>query len=406
VEDLRTSARNKGIVQSMDVDDDEYAGAPPLLVVGEQLQQQEEADDAAAALSLEDRFAGIVQELMRDEVDVAEALLAFKEVSTSQVEQLRCGANCAAAAQPPRPSPGMSEHAPACALPSRAQTFKRLTRHERSGLTVAGSCRAALHSIRRPPQYPPPLQPRASPPLRLLPAAEAQAVACRPAPHLKPPPRDRASSLLHRSAHYLHARQLAEDLESQGATWELLLHLYATGEQPAGMGGPPLPGAGGRQTYRQALRGAVNGDASLERVAHVVAWLESLAAQRLAARPPLGFSAADGVWRETLLLSHAGGGGGGGGGGELDPDAPSRGAAALRGEDQRNEERLAAQLWQLMRSGAAGEGRGAGRAGARRFVRPAILGCRRAVGCPWPGGQPFRVVALCLWEPSASQGLQ
>ncbi|KIY95383.1 Nuclear pore complex protein [Monoraphidium neglectum] len=235
----------------MDVDDDEYAGAPPLLVVGEQLQQQEEADDAAAALSLEDRFAGIVQELMRDEVDVAEALLAFKEVSTSQVEQLR----------------------------------------------------------------------------------------------------DRASSLLHRSAHYLHARQLAEDLESQGATWELLLHLYATGEQPAGMGGPPLPGAGGRQTYRQAVRGAVNGDASLERVAHVVAWLESLAAQRLAARPPLGFSAADGVWRETLLLSHAGGGGGGGGGGELDPDAPSRGATALRGEDQRNEERLAAQLWQLMRAG-------------------------------------------------------
>jgi hypothetical protein len=127
------------------------------------------------------------------------------------------------------------------------------------------------------------------------------------------------------------------------------------GEQPAGLGGPQLADVGGRQTYRQALRDAVNGDPQLERCAHVVAWLESLSAQRLAAQPPLGFSAADGVWRETLLLSR----GPGGGARELDPDAPTRGAAALRGEDQRNEERMAAQLWQLMRAGGwlcAGKG--------------------------------------------------
>jgi hypothetical protein len=143
---------------------------------------------------------------------------------------------------------------------------------------------------------------------------------------------------------------VADELESQAATWQLLLHLYAMGEQPAGLGGPRLAGVGGRQTYRQALRDAVNHDPSLERCAHVVSWLESLAAQRLAAAPPLGFAAADGVWRETLLLSR---GPGGGGARELDPDAPTRGAAALRGEDRRNEERLAAQLWQLMRAGAS-----------------------------------------------------
>lgn len=177
-----------------------------------------------------------------------------------------------------------------------------------------------------------------------------------PPPHTPTPipTRDQASALLHRAAHYLHARALADDLESQAATWQLLLHLYAMGEQPAGLGGPPLPDAGGRQTYRQELRAAANDDPALQRCAHVVAWLESLAAQRLAAAPPLGFSASDGIWRETLLLSRGGGGGGAlmaGGPAELDPDAPTRGAAALRGEDQRNEERLAAQLWQLMRAG-------------------------------------------------------
>ncbi|KAI8477109.1 MAG: 107-domain-containing protein [Monoraphidium minutum] len=231
----------------MDIDD-EYAGAPPRLVAAE----VDVGEEAAAALSLEERFAVITQELMRDEVDVSEALLAWKDASTSHVGQLR----------------------------------------------------------------------------------------------------DRASGLLHRAAHYLAARQLADDLEAQGATWELLLHLYAMGEAPAGLGGPAIDEAGGRRTARQALRGAVNGDLELSRVAQVVAWLESLAAQRLAAAPPLGFSAAEGVWRETLLLSRGGGGGGGGGGGvELDPDAPTRGVVALRGEDQRNEERLASQLWQLLRAG-------------------------------------------------------
>jgi hypothetical protein len=201
----------------------------------------------------------------------------------------------------------------------------------------------------------------------------AAAAAATAAFRAAPPGRERSSALLHRSAHYLHARALADELESQSATWQLVLHLYAMGEQPAGLGGPQLPGAGGRQTHRQALRGAVNGDAALERCAHVISWLESLAAQRLAAAPPVGFSAADGVWRETLLLARAPGGGGGGA--ELDPDAPTRGAAALKGEDQRGEERLAAQLWQLLRAGGCGgraarRGAGCWSAQRRRAQRP------------------------------------
>jgi hypothetical protein len=300
----------------MDVDE-EYAGAPPRLLLGltgeqpHQLQHTDDGDAAAAALSLEERFAAITVDLMRDEINVGDALLALEESCAAHAEQLRCAAGARAA----RLGAAAGGCGGACG-PSRGGT-----RH--CAAAQCAWCGAGRSG------------------------AEAQPL---PSPTHPPTPkhRDRSSALLHRSAHYLHARALADELASQAATWQLVLHLYAMGEQPAGLGGPGVAGAGGRETYRQALRDAVNGDPRLERVAHVVAWLESLAAQRLAAAPPVGFSAADGLWRETLLLSRAPGGGGAA---ELDPDAPTRGAAALRGEDQRNEERLAAQLWQLLRAG-------------------------------------------------------
>jgi hypothetical protein len=49
-----------------------------------------------------------------------------------------------------------------------------------------------------------------------------------------------------------------------------------------------------------------------------------------------------------------------GGAPELDPDAPTRDKVRLSRTDQRNEERLSAQLWQLLR---AGKGSAAGVAG-------------------------------------------
>lgn len=69
----------------MDMEEDEYVGAPPRLVA---MEQQVDADDAAA-LSLEERFAVITQELMCDEVNVAEALLAFKDACAAYTEHLR-----------------------------------------------------------------------------------------------------------------------------------------------------------------------------------------------------------------------------------------------------------------------------------------------------------------------------
>lgn len=75
------------------MDEDEYAGAPPRMVIAE--QTADAMEEAAAALSLEERFAAITAELMRDEVEVPQALLAFKEASAAHVDQLRCGGRAA-----------------------------------------------------------------------------------------------------------------------------------------------------------------------------------------------------------------------------------------------------------------------------------------------------------------------
>jgi hypothetical protein len=76
--------------------DNEYAGAPPRLLLGlaehQQLQHADDADAAAAALSLEERFASVVQELMRDEINVGDALLAMKESCAAYAEHLRYAA--------------------------------------------------------------------------------------------------------------------------------------------------------------------------------------------------------------------------------------------------------------------------------------------------------------------------
>jgi hypothetical protein len=71
----------------MEVDGDDYAGAPPLLRAAE---QQDGGADAAAALSLEERFATITQELMQDGVNVAEAILGYKDACAAYVDHLRC----------------------------------------------------------------------------------------------------------------------------------------------------------------------------------------------------------------------------------------------------------------------------------------------------------------------------
>jgi hypothetical protein len=83
--------------------DDAYAGAPPRLRAAD---APDAGEDAAEALSLEERFAGITQALMRDEVDVAEALLGFQDACAAHVDRLRCAATAAAAAAAPAAGAG------------------------------------------------------------------------------------------------------------------------------------------------------------------------------------------------------------------------------------------------------------------------------------------------------------
>ncbi|KAF8067307.1 SRL1 [Scenedesmus sp. PABB004] len=167
--------------------------------------------------------------------------------------------------------------------------------------------------------------------------------------------REASSALLHRAAHYLHTRRLAAELEGQAASWALLASLYCCGDAPAGSGLAGAADVGGQQTLRQLSAEVVNGDSIMRRCAQVVCWLESLAAQRLQDAPGARFALHEGLWRETLLTT--GTGTGAGGAAELDPDAPGRGKVKLALGDRQGEERLAAQLWALLRAGKLREGR-------------------------------------------------
>lgn len=79
--------------------------------------------------------------------------------------------------------------------------------------------------------------------------------------------RDSASSLLHRAAHYIHARRVASELEGQAASWQLLQHLYCTGYTPAGDNVSGAADVGGLQTYREQAAGLVNDSTDLRRCA-------------------------------------------------------------------------------------------------------------------------------------------
>ncbi|WIA33136.1 hypothetical protein OEZ86_006287 [Tetradesmus obliquus] len=176
--------------------------------------------------------------------------------------------------------------------------------------------------------------------------------------------REASSALLHRAAHYLHTRRLASELEGQAASWHLLHALYCSGDNPAGNNLAGAADAGGQQTLREMTAALVNSNTQLRRLAQVVCWLESLAAQQLQDAPASRFAHHEGLWRETLLSfgltakgSSSLSAGGAAGVIELDPDAPSRGKVKLSHGDFRGEERLASHLWQLIRAGKLREAR-------------------------------------------------
>jgi hypothetical protein len=89
------------------------------------------------------------------------------------------------------------------------------------------------------------------------------------------------------------------------------------------------------------------------RCASVVAWLEHLAAQRLPAGLGSQFYRTDGLWQQSLLGRRAQPAAGGLSSApalELDPDIVTRGTR-LAEDDRQRQEKLAAQLWAMLRAG-------------------------------------------------------
>jgi hypothetical protein len=196
--------------------------------------------------------------------------------------------------------------------------------------------------------------------------------------------RELAAAALGRAPRAAALADAAAELEAEAATWRLLWHLHGApgADFPAGRGGDFVEGAGFAKTGRQLAADAVFADASLNRAARAVVWLESLAADAHPA-PEAGVAPGDGGWRlaRARLASGAGGAAAaaaaaaaarGGLITELDPDAPTRQRRRLDADDARGEGALLTAVWRLVRAG--------------RVARAAAL-CEAA-------GQPWRAAAL------------
>ncbi|KAG2497894.1 hypothetical protein HYH03_004160 [Edaphochlamys debaryana] len=160
--------------------------------------------------------------------------------------------------------------------------------------------------------------------------------------------RAEAADQLHRPARHMHLASLADEMEAQAATWQLLFCLYCDEGAPAGEGGAALRDAGGAILYRQRLADAAAAEPELARCARVVAWLESLADESLKRAGGAAFAPGEGLWHETKTEMRTGTGSVVS---ELDPDAPSRLGRPLHPSNARSQERILARVWQLMRAG-------------------------------------------------------
>ncbi|PSC76457.1 nuclear pore complex NUP107 isoform B [Micractinium conductrix] len=173
-----------------------------------------------------------------------------------------------------------------------------------------------------------------------------------------------ASSQLQRAARHMALREQAEELEGEAATWQLLwfLHGRAGRDFPAGSGGAFVDGAGFSKTVRQRAADLLFADAALNRCARTVAWLEYVAGEALDGEHAAPLASSDGVWADTRRRLDAAAAARGFAGRdavalvtELDPDAPSRQHKALHADDAKDEERLAARLFRLLRAGRVAE---------------------------------------------------
>lgn len=176
--------------------------------------------------------------------------------------------------------------------------------------------------------------------------------------------REQASTQLQSDARYIHLQEMAAELELEAATWNLLDYLYGNPDPtfPGGLGGPVAPGCQGVRTYAQQVADLLVQDELLNRVARVVAWLEFLAAEQLDCEEAgwgtglaNRFSKDEGVWRETrtrvAATATARTAGAGAYVSELDPDAATRQGKSIDPDNARDEERLMAYAWRLLRAG-------------------------------------------------------
>ncbi|KAL4448847.1 hypothetical protein ABPG77_007564 [Micractinium sp. CCAP 211/92] len=178
--------------------------------------------------------------------------------------------------------------------------------------------------------------------------------------------RELASSQLQRAARYMSLKEQAEELEGEAATWQLLwfLHGLPRRDFPGGSGGGFVDGAGFSKTVRQRASDLLFADAELNRCARTVAWLEFLAGEALDSEHQAPLASSDGVWADTRRRLDAAAAARGFAGREavalvteLDPDAPTRQHKALQADDAKDEERLAARLFRLLRAGRMTEAR-------------------------------------------------
>lgn len=182
--------------------------------------------------------------------------------------------------------------------------------------------------------------------------------------------KEQARAEVQRAARQAAVVSCAQELEAESATWQLLWHLYGveSRELPAGKGGNFADGAGLEKTFRQRAADVVFEDDEINRCARIVAWLEALSSEALAVQCGGGgggghhqseavassFTSTDGLWRETK--SRIAGGLMGRDAATLvnrvDPDAMTRQIGKrLLPENMKDEERLAVEIWRLVRAG-------------------------------------------------------
>ena len=191
-----------------------------------------------------------------------------------------------------------------------------------------------------------------------------------------------AGAQLQETARYHELVHDAAELESEASTWKLLWFMYGNDDRsfPAGMGGDFVEGTGfGKKTFRQRCADLLYEDATLNKAARVVAWLEEKAVND-DPRPEQGLARKDGVWQETKARLDAKAG-------EsrleesvafvkhIDPDAMTRECARIDVDNRHDEERLGRVMWRLVKSGRIAQAAKACEYAGQPWRAASLTGC-------------------------------